>query len=233
MAEKERLILAIETASPCGGVALVGEEVLGEITLASKETYSRRLLQAMEYLFSQLKVDFEDIFAVAVSIGPGSFTGLRIGLATAKGLHFALGLPLVGVETLKALAANVSPTSKLICPVLDARRSQVYTALYRSRPGGLEELLPPSLLSPLKLTERIKEPTLFVGDGLLPFGEFFRERLGQNFEAAPAYLKHPRAATVGILGRDKALAGDFDDPLRLLPLYLRPSEAELKRGLSA
>ncbi|NPA48983.1 MAG: tRNA (adenosine(37)-N6)-threonylcarbamoyltransferase complex dimerization subunit type 1 TsaB [Thermodesulfobacteria bacterium] len=233
MTKDEKLILALETASPCGGVALVGEEVYAEITLASKETYSRRLLQAVEYLFQQLGVGFDDLAAVAVSIGPGSFTGLRIGLATAKGLHFALGLPLIGVETLKALAMNVLPSPKLICPVLDARRKQVYTALYHRRGDELEEVIPPSVLSPEKLLTQIKEPALFLGDGLRTFGEFLKEGLGEKFEAAPPHLRHLRPANVGVLGRKRALEGKFDDPLRLLPLYLRPSEAELKRGLPA
>ncbi len=233
MPQPEKLVLALETASPCGGVAIVGEEIYGEIILSSKETYSRRLLQAVAYLFQELQIDFDDLAAVAVSIGPGSFTGLRIGLATAKGFHFAQGLPLVGVETLKALALNVFPSSKLICPLLDARRRQLYTALYRRQEDSLEEVLPPSLLSPEKLLSYIREPTIFLGDGLLVYRKFLEEKLRENFEAAPAHLRHPRPTNVGVLGRQKILEGKFDDPLRLLPLYLRPSEAELKRGLSA
>lgn len=229
--EKEKLILALETASPCGGVAIVGEEVYGEITLSSRETHSRRLLQGVKFLLERLELTFEDLFAVAVSIGPGSFTGLRIGLSTAKGLHFALGLPLIGIETLKALALNVFPTSKLICPVLDARRNQVYTALYRVKAGKLEEILPPSVLAPEKLLRFINGACLFVGDGLSAFGSFWAEKLGERFETAPAHLRHPRAASVGLLARERALQNLFDDPLRLEPLYLRPSEAELKRGL--
>ncbi len=228
-----KLVLALETASPCGGVAVVGEEVLGEITLSSRETYSRRLLTACHHLLTQLGLKLADLAAVAVSIGPGSFTGLRIGLATAKGLHFATGLPLIGVETLKALALNAYPTPHLICPALDARRNQLYVALYQRENGRLKEILPPSLLAPEKLLPWLKGPTVFLGDGLKAFEAFFREKLGENLVTLPPHLVHPRAAAVGVLARERLLAGELDDPLRLLPLYLRPSEAELKRGSPA
>ncbi len=225
------LVLAIETATPHGGVAIVGEELRGEISLNTQETHSRRLLREVDFLLSRLNLSLKDLSGLAVSMGPGSFTGLRIGLATAKGLHLATGLPLVGVCTLEALAFNASLTPKLICPVLDARRKQVYTALYRApQPETLEEIWPPSLLSPARLVSRISLPTLFLGDGLKAFGPFWKERLGELFSQAPRHLNHLRPAHVGFLARKRLLQGKVDDPYRLLPLYLRPSEAELKKG---
>lgn len=226
----EKLVLAIETASPCGGVAIVGENVLGEIVLASPETHSKRLLLACSYLLERLGLKLEDLSALAVSIGPGSFTGLRIGLATAKGLHFATGLPLVGVETLRALASNALLFPGLICPALDARRGQIYTALYKPENEDLKEILPPSLLPPEKLIPYLKGPVLFLGDGAQKFAPLFEEALGEGFRLAPAHLAHPRPSAVGFIGRKRVLSGKLDDPLKLLPLYLRPSEAELKRG---
>lgn len=227
---KETLVLALETASPAGGVALVGEEVLGEVFLASKETYSRRLLKAARYLLEHVGLSLSDLSGVAVSLGPGSFTGLRIGLATAKGLALGAGLPLVGVPTLKALASGLSFFPGDVCPVLDARRRQVYAALYRWEEASLCEILPPSLLSPEKLVSFIERPTIFLGDGLKAYQPYWQEALGEKFQQAPALLSHPRPAAVGILGRERLLAGNTDDPHRLVPIYLRPSEAELKFG---
>ncbi len=225
---QERLILAIETASPAGGVAIVGKTVYAEVFLATSLTHSRRLLTAVDYLLHHLELDLEDLSGVAVSIGPGSFTGLRIGLATAKGLALATGLPLVGIETLKALAAQAPFFPGLICPCLDARRRQVYTAIYRWEGKRLEEILAPALMAPEKLLTHLKGKVLFLGDALKAYGKLWAQALGEDFETAPAQSLWPRAATVGLLGRAKILAGQEDDPHRLVPLYLRPSEAELK-----
>ncbi|AEH44002.1 peptidase M22 glycoprotease [Thermodesulfatator indicus DSM 15286] len=223
------LILAIETASPCGGVAIVGKELLGEITLASQETHSRRLMLAIDYLLKQLKLDLKDLAAIGIGLGPGSFTGLRIGLATAKGLHLASGLPLIGISTLEALAYSLIISEKPVCALLDARRNQVYTAIYQPKDEGLEEIMPPALLTPEKLAKRIKEPTYFVGDGAKVYNALFQEMLGDKFLLAPPNLRHLRAANVAFLARKRYLDGEIDDPFKLLPIYLRPSEAELKK----
>ncbi len=225
---EKKPVLAIETSGPCGGVAIVGEEVLGEVVLSSSETHSKRLLSATDYLLKRLGFKLQDLSAIAVSLGPGSFTGLRIGLATAKGLCLGAGLPLVGVGTLEALAANVYFAPYPVCPVLDARRKQVYTALYRFKDGQLEALLPPSLLSPEKLLSFIREKTLFLGDGLKPYGEYLAKALREKFIPAPPHLAHARPATVGYLGWKRILRNETNDPQSLLPIYLRPSEAELK-----
>ncbi len=225
---QETLILAIETASPAGGVAIVGETVLGEVFLATKQTHSRRLLTAVDYLLKHLDLKLEDLAGIAVSIGPGSFTGLRIGLATAKGLALGIGIPLLGIETLKALAVQAPFFPGLLCPALDARRRQVYTALYQWEGPELKEILPPSLMAPEKLLSYLNGPVLFLGDALKAYEKLWTKHLGPQFKTAPNQCLFPRAATVGILGRTKLLAGHQDDPHRLLPLYLRPSEAELK-----
>jgi len=226
--EKEPLVLALETATPCGGVAVVGEEVRGELLLASTETHSRRLLSGVDYLLKRLGLKLEDLSAIGVSIGPGSFTGLRIGLATAKGLHLATGIPLLGVGTLEALALNASLSREPVCPVLDARRKQLYTAIYLFEDFQPREILPPSLLSVEKLLSYIAGPTIFLGDGLVNFGDRLSQALGEKYRTVPKNLNHPRPANVGILARERFLRGQIDDPYRLLPLYLRPSEAELK-----
>ncbi|WP_068541116.1 tRNA (adenosine(37)-N6)-threonylcarbamoyltransferase complex dimerization subunit type 1 TsaB [Thermodesulfatator autotrophicus] len=230
MKSESSLVLGIETASPCGGVAVVGEELLGEITLSSQETHSRRLMLAIDYLLKQLKLGLKDIAAIGIGLGPGSFTGLRIGLATAKGLHLASGLPLIGISTLKALAYSLVFSEKPVCAALDARRSQVYAAIYKPKDGHLEEIMPPALLSPEKLASRIKEPAYFVGDGAKTYFSLFKETLENKFLMAPPNLRHIRPANVAFLARRRYLNGKVDNPFRLLPIYLRPSEAELKKA---
>jgi len=226
------LILAFETSGETGGVALYRERLLGEVLLSGSITYSRRLLPAVEFLLRQLDLSLREVEILAVSIGPGSFTGLRIGLATVKGLSLALGCRVVAVETLEALAALVAEVPWPICPVLDARRGEVFAALYRREEGRLVPLLSPTVLSPERLCESITEPTLFVGEGLRVYGAFFRERLGAHFREAPVHLREGRAAAVAALAAEKARRGEFADPARLVPLYLRATEAERARGLS-
>ena len=225
------LILAVETSSETGGVALYRDRLLGEVVLSGAETYSRRLLPALDFLLGHLGLSPAEISVLAVSIGPGSFTGLRIGLATVKGLALVLKKPVVAVESLAALAGLFPKSPYPLCPVLDARRGEVYAALYRFTARGLETLMPPSVLSPALLCEKIESPTVFLGEGLRVYEGFFREKLGPNFIPAPGHLREARASGVAYLAEKKAKAGEFADPQTLVPLYLRPSEAERKKGL--
>lgn len=225
------LILSFETSGETGGVALYRERLLGEIVLSGAETYSRRLLPAVDFLLEHLGLSLSEVSVLAVSIGPGSFTGLRIGLATVKGLALALKKPVVAVESLAALAALFPESSCPLCPVLDARRGEVYAALYRFKAQDLETLMPPSVLSPDVLCERIESPTIFLGEGLRVYGNFFQEKLGPKFIPAPGHLREARASSVAYLAERKVKAGEFADPETLVPLYLRPSEAERKKGL--
>ncbi len=225
---KKGPVLAIETSQLCGGVAIVEDEVLGEVILSSKETHSKRLLSAISYLLKRLGLKLKDLSAIAVSIGPGSFTGLRIGLATAKGLCLGSGIPLIGIGTLEAMAANIYLIDRPICPIIDARRKQIYTAIYRFKNSQPEEILPPSLIFPKKLVPFIKEETIFLGDGLKQYGSYLSEALGKKFIPAPSHLAHPRPAAVGYLAWQRILRNETDDPQTLVPIYLRPSEAELK-----
>ncbi len=226
---EKRPLLAIETSGPDGGVAIVcDDEVLGEVFLSSKETYSRRLLSAISYLLKGLGLELRELSAIAVSLGPGSFTGLRIGLATAKGLCLGAGVPLIGIGSLEGIAANLYLVHYPICPIIDARRRQVYTAIYRFKETGFEEILPPSLISPKRLISFIQEETIFLGDGLKQYSKYLSNALAKRFIPAPPHLAHPRPAAVGHLAWQRLLRNETDDPQGLVPIYLRPSEAELK-----
>ncbi|KPJ99813.1 MAG: hypothetical protein AMJ60_03685 [Desulfobacterales bacterium SG8_35] len=224
------VILAIETATMCGSVALLsGEKCLAEFSLQTGETHSRRLLAGVDWLQQETGIGWPQIDAIAVSLGPGSFTGLRIGLATAKGLALAGHAKLIGVGTLDGLAAQIFAAGKiLICPVLDARKKEVYCGFYRCDNLGWPKLLEEYLaISPAALCARIDEPVVLLGDGATLYGDLFREKLGDLLKTPPPHAYFPRAATVGLLALNKWQKEEFLDPAGAEPIYIRPSEAEL------
>lgn len=225
------LVLGIETSTLQGGVAIVGEAgLVSEYTLNVEVTHSERLLPAIDRVLQDAGLALADLGGLAVSIGPGSFTGLRVGLSTVKGLAYATGLPVAAVSTLEAMAWALPGARGPICPVLDARKNEVYAALFQHAPDGLETLVEEAALSPEALCAKIKKPTLFLGDGLVPYGDLFRERLGERYLLPPAIQRGPRPACVAALGRALLLRGEAGVLADLVPRYLRPSEAELRRA---
>lgn len=227
------IILALETATMSGSVALVSENrCLAEFSLQTGETHSRRLLAGVEWLLRETGIEWPVIDAVAVSLGPGSFTGLRIGLATAKGMVLAQGIKLIGVGTLDGLASQFFAAGDiLICPVLDARKKEVYCGLFKADNRGVPRLLKEYLaISPEDLCDLIDEPVVLTGDGALVYGGLFQERLGDLLKIPPASAYFPKATTIGLLALDKWRENEFLDPAEAEPIYIRPSEAELKFG---
>ena len=227
------IILALETATMCGSVALVdGNRCLAEFSLQTGETHSRRLLAGIDHVLQESGIGWPEIDAVAVSLGPGSFTGLRIGLATAKGLAMAGGVKLIGVGTLDGLAAQLHAAGKiLICPVLDARKKEVYCCFYRCDNLGIPRRLGDyQVISPETLCARIDEPVLLLGDGAELYDGLFREKLADLLKNVPAHVYFPRAAAIGLLALDKWRGKGFLDPAEAIPIYIRPSEAELHSG---
>jgi tRNA threonylcarbamoyladenosine biosynthesis protein TsaB len=227
------VILALETATMCGSVALVAENrCLAEFSLQTGETHSRRLLAGVDWLLQETAMDWSMVDAVAVSLGPGSFTGLRIGLATAKGLVMAGGTELIGVGTLDGLAAQLFAAGELlICPVLDARKKEVYCGFFRCDGLGMPRLLEEYMVTgPEALCALIHEPVVLLGDGAAVYGDIFREKLGGLLKMPPQSAFFPRAATIGLLALDKWQKNEFLDPAGAEPIYIRPSEAELHLG---
>ena len=227
-------MLAIETSTLTGAVALLeGGAVVAESRVSVAVTHGERLMAAVDGILRSARWDLGDIDAFAVAVGPGSFTGLRIGISTVKGLAFATGKPVVGVPTLDALAWRLPFCAYPVCPVLDARKNEVYTALYGTRDGRLDLLEPARAVAPATLAEELRAttegPVVFLGDGLAPFAPLLTEILGTRARLAPADLRLPSAATVGELGGWALARGETADPAGLVPLYLRPSEAELAR----
>jgi tRNA threonylcarbamoyladenosine biosynthesis protein TsaB len=222
-------LLALETSTLAGGAALLeGDRVVGEYTLNIRLTHSERLMAMVDHLLRHAGWTPGDLQGLAVSIGPGSFTGLRIGVSTAKGLALALGVPVAAVPTLDALAAALPFAAHPVCPVLDARKGEVYASLYRWAAGEMHREWEYLALAPEALLDRITEPVVFVGDAL----ESLRPlagRLGHKACFAPPGRRLPSPACVGVLGHALLAAGQAVEAAALAPLYLRPSEAELKR----
>lgn len=224
------IVLGIESASLHGGVALVGEQgVIAEYVLNVEATYAERIMPAVDRVLHDARMTISAVEGLAVSIGPGSFTGLRIGLSTVKGLSLATGKPVAGVPTLQALAWSVPYCRYPVCPILDARKKEIYCALFEYRDTELAYLMEEKALSPHALVERISQATLFVGDGWRAYGAFLREALG-SLAVPPPDSRGASPAAVADLGRRRLLKGERDPVEDLVPRYIRPSEAELKRA---
>lgn len=232
MAESDKYLLAIDTATSCSTVALTTGnrkegQVLASLSLSSNITHSRRLLSSIERLLEESSIAREDLAGYAVGLGPGSFTGLRIGMATVKGLAAASGLPLYGISTLDAIAANCL-ASCLICAVLDARKKEVYAAFYRLNDKGLTERVTDIIaVEPRALVERINEPVLMVGDGLAAYSEVWESELGEKMITAPAQLWTPSASVLGLIAGEMAMQEKVMDLASAVPMYVRASDAEL------
>ncbi len=223
-------VLGIDTSTSCGSVGLIHDDrVVSEYILNIPVTHSERLLGAIELVLREARYATEDLDGWAISLGPGSFTGVRIGVSTVKGLAFATQKPVAGVSTLDVLASQISPTSYLICPVIDARKREVYVAFYRYVEGTvLKRQSEYEAIGPEDLMKRIKERTIFVGDGVKTYGDNLRRSLPSLALFPPAPLHVPHGSVVAKLGLELLRKGESLDLAKFKPLYIRPSEAEVK-----
>lgn len=223
-------ILSIESSTSSASCAILEEDkLLGEVNLNGKKQHSVILMHLIDNLLKDLKLSLDDIDAFAVSSGPGSFTGLRIGMATAKGLASATNKPFIGVSSLDALAFNLAYTDGIVCPIIDALRDNVYTALYSFKNGKLERLTDYMAIHIDDLISTIKngnyDSVSFIGDAIPKF----KEKLSSSFEKvnfAPNNVNLARASSLGELGLSRIKKGLADDPLTFAPIYLRKSQAE-------
>lgn len=225
------IVLGIETATPVCGVALGREDsTLVERSLNVGTHHAERLLPMIRDALDEAGMALRDLNGIAASIGPGSFTGLRIGLSTAKSLCWAAGLPLVAVSTLEAMAAQFPYAALPICPALDARKKEVYAALYDTSSGEPRVVIAPAAVPPVGFVSSLAGPTLFVGDGARLYRREIVALLGEAARFAPSPLDRPSAAAVAALGLSRLGRGETEDLARAEPVYLRKSEAELKHG---
>lgn len=238
-------ILALDSSGLVASVAVVegnslGSSLLAEYTVNYKKTHSQTLLPMLDEIVRMIELDLETVDAIAVAAGPGSFTGLRIGSATAKGLGLALGKPLIAVPTVDALAYNLYGTDRVICPLMDARRSQVYTGIYEFQNDELEAIEPQMVVSIQEIAGKLcalRRDVIFLGDGVPVYQQRLAEELmgdltgaGKRFSFAPAHLNKQRAGAVGALALRYLKEGRVETPEEHQPQYLRLSQAERERA---
>ena len=226
-------ILGFDSSGMVASVAIVEDDILvAEYSVNYKKTHSQTLLPMFDEVVRMTELDLESIDAIAVAAGPGSFTGLRIGMSTVKGLGLALDKPVIAVPTCHALAFNLWGSDKLICPILDARRSQVYTALYEFENGEMITLKEQEAMDIGDLTDIIntmERDVIFVGDGIPVFKERIKENVIKNVSFAPAHLNRQRAGSVAALGLIYMKEGKAESADDVKPVYLRKSQAERER----
>lgn len=219
-------ILAIDTSALTASAAVTDDaNVLGEVSFTCTLNHSQTIMPIIDFLLKGLSLTPSDIDLFACSNGPGSFTGLRIGIGTIKGLAYGTDKPVAGVSTLKALAYNAALSGKLIAPIMDARRNQVYTALYKYENCHMTEIMAPCAMDCGELCALIKEETVFVGDGVRPFREQISSYLGSLAFFPPDNQILQRASNVALAAMDEP----HIDASLLNAVYLRKSQAERER----
>ena len=228
-------ILAIDSSGLVATVAVTeDEQMLAEYTINYKKTHSQTLVPMLDEIRSMIELDLSTIDAIAVAKGPGSFTGLRIGSATAKGLGLALDKPVIPVSTLDALAMNVWDSDKLVCPIMDARREQVYTGLYRFEEENLVTVKEPCAIAVEELCGILNETgetVLFLGDGVPVYRDMIDELLNIRPVYAPAHMSRQRAGALAVLAARYYKEGRIETAAEHRPEYLRMSQAERERTI--
>lgn len=226
-------VLGLDSSGMVASVAVVEDDtLLAEYTVNYQKTHSQTLLPMLDTITKILELDISTIDAIAVAAGPGSFTGLRIGSATAKGLGLALQKPLVSVPTTAALAYNLFGATDFLCPIMDARRNQVYTGIYRVEQEELRTVWEQRAVDISELTDMLNclgGPVIFLGDGVPVFRERLEELLQISYRLAPAHVNRQRAGAVAALGLSYVRKGKIETAAAHKPEYLRMSQAERER----
>lgn len=226
-------ILALDSSGLVATVAIIEEEhIIAEYTVNYKKTHSQTLLPMLDEIVKMTELDLETIDAIAVAGGPGSFTGLRIGSATAKGLGLALNKPLVHVPTVDGMAYNLFGNKGLICPIMDARRNQVYTGIYRFEDAFeiVEEQMAIAVSELIEKLNAYGESVTFLGDGVPVYKKQLEDGLNVPYRFAPAHRNRQSAAAVGALGMQYYKEGKVETAKEHQPDYLRLSQAERERA---
>jgi len=227
-------LIGIDSSGMTASVAILEDDLMvAEYSVNYKKTHSQTLLPMLDEIVKMTETDINTVDAIAIAKGPGSFTGLRIGSATAKGLGLALDIPIVEVLTTDALAYNLYGTDRVICPLMDARRDQVYTGLYEFEKNAdiytLRTLLPATALSIEEILEKVNKTgrnTVFLGDGVPVFIDKIKELTKVDHIFAPAGKNRQSAGSVAALGAEKYKAGEYISSDDHVPEYLRLSQAE-------
>lgn len=226
-------ILSLDSSGLVASTAVVEDNnLIAEYTVNYKKTHSQTLLPMLDEIVRMTETQLKDVDAIAVAKGPGSFTGLRIGLATAKGLALALDKPIVGIPTLEGLAMNLCGTEHLVCPLMDARRNQVYTGIYRFDGTELmvvKDQVAVAIDDIITALNQIGEKVIFLGDGVDVYRSCIEEKIAIPYQFAPAHLNKQSAGAVGVRGLQYLQKGMIEDADTFAPEYLRVSQAERER----
>lgn len=219
-------LLAVETSTLSGSIAVVeNSQIVVELTLQVEETHSAQLLPAIEHVLAAAGLTPFDCDGFAVAAGPGSFTGLRIGMAAVKGLAVAASKPLIAIPTLEAMAGAFPFSKYTLCPMIDARMKEIYGALFRTEDGAVTRLSEDVALPPKTLLERINEKTIFFGSGAIRYRREILETLGDRALFPLEEIMGARASMVGLLAAKRMREGDVDDLAAVEPLYIREAKA--------
>jgi tRNA threonylcarbamoyladenosine biosynthesis protein TsaB len=228
-------IIAIDSSGLVASVAIVEDDIMiAEYSIQYRKTHSQTLLPMLDEIRRMTELSLDTVKAIAVASGPGSFTGLRIGSATAKGMGEALGIPLIEIPTLDGLAYNLYGTDQLVCPMMDARRGQVYTGVYEYRKTAaarmsLSPLVPPCAVAFAEITAQLNElgrEVILLGDGAGIFAEDQQALLTVPFSFAPPHMNRQRAASLAALAQEYIERGEDVNAAAHVPFYLRVSQAE-------
>ncbi|MDZ7674349.1 MAG: tRNA (adenosine(37)-N6)-threonylcarbamoyltransferase complex dimerization subunit type 1 TsaB [Acidimicrobiales bacterium] len=223
------LILGVTTATKQVGCAIGGHEgVLASAHSARGKRHAETLAPSIDFVRRQARIELDEISVMAVDIGPGLFTGLRVGIAAAKAMAHALRVPMVGISSLDLLAWPLRHSDRELVAVVDARRGEVFHARYKPTPGGVQRLTEPVVTKPEELRAELQASDsefLLIGDGALRYAEQWEDMV--RVEVAEQFLAHPNAASLVQLAHARAIREDFVQPWQLEPLYLRPPDAEI------
>jgi tRNA threonylcarbamoyladenosine biosynthesis protein TsaB len=227
------LTLAFDTSSKTAAVALLQDDVILYDTIINVGlNHSEVLLPAIDQACLQTRIKIAEIDLFACTIGPGSFTGLRIGVSTLKGLVLGTGKPAVGISSLAALALNVSRSSKIICSVMDAGRGQVYIAYYLYNENGLiDQIGTDKVVNPREIIHNPEQEIIFVGDGAIKYADILSNTKTKEINIASVMQQYIRASSVGFLGREKYDRNELLNAENFVPIYLRSADAHMKKAL--
>lgn len=223
-------ILAIESASVIASCAVSENDmVLGEYSLGHKKTHSEKLMPLIEKLLEDMEINIKDFELIAISEGPGSFTGLRIGASIAKSIAYAINVPIVNIPTMKSLASNIYSTDKYIVPVMDAKSGRLYSGIYTWENDNLitfKEQFPSTIEELVELLNNLKKPIILSGDGSENYKNIFTEKLKIEYTFSPKQFNMLSASSLACLGYSMYLNGETINPSEFYPKYLRLSQAE-------
>ena len=226
-------VLGIDSSGLVASVAVVEDDILlAEYTVNYKKTHSQTLLPMLKEIGDMINLDLNSLDAIAIAAGPGSFTGLRIGSATAKGLGLALDKPIIPVPTVDGLAYDLWGTDKIVCPIMDARRNQVYTGIYEFCDGKLQILENQMAVSVTEIAEKLNalgREVIFLGDGVPVYRKTLAEVMKIPYSFAPAHMNRQRASVAAVLGAQYYVQGRAESAMEHKPDYLRLSQAERER----